>query len=941
MRSYSGKLRGILVAVTALIILGSPAVVGVATASARGGVAPTIVSFTAAPTSLTSAGGSDSLSATVTHAASCVISSTPAISGLPSTQPCSSGSVSLLVNVPPNASAKAAAYTFTLAATGARTTKAKATVSQAGQPAPIISSFTALPTSVVATGGSTLLSATVTGATTCTFSSKPAIAALPSTQPCSAGSASLLASLPANTTTKSVAYTFTLAARGSSTTRAQTPVTVVADVAAVVTFNSEGGSAVGSKSGLVGTTITLPAAPTYPGHTFRGWFVAASGGTALTSPYTVTGPVTLYAQWNVNATAIISFNSEGGSPVGSMSGLVGTTITLPAAPTRAGNTFRGWFLVPSGGTALTSPYSLTGSVTLYAHWTAAPPPPPTDAYSYDAAGGSPTPPSGSGLDGTAIILGAAPTRAGYTFTGWNDGIATYSAGTTYYLASAGAPITFSAQWSANATDAYSYDAAGGSPTPPSGSGLDGTAITLGAAPTCAGYTFTGWNDGIATYSAGTTYYLASAGAPITFSAQWALAAPTLTDAEYFTNGIKLTFTAPPIAADQTITDYIYQISCDGGTSWSTVDALATTSPFTASGCYGAKYMIAAVINGTWYSPYSNPVTVDPLTAPTLTDAEYFTNGIKLTFTAPPIAADQTITDYIYQISCDGGTSWSTVDALATTSPFPASGCYGAKYMIAAVINGTWYSPYSNPVTVDPLTAPTLTDAEYFTNGIKLTFTAPPIAADQTITDYIYQISCDGGTSWSTVDALATTSPFTASGCYGAKYMIAAVINGTWYSPYSNPVTVDPLTAPTLTDAEYFTNGIKLTFTAPPIAADQTITDYIYQISCDGGTSWSTVDALATTSPFTASGCYGAQYMIAAVINGTWYSPYSNPVTVDPLTAPTLAGASYDGSSGGILTVSPPAIAADQTITDYIYQIPCDGGTSWSTVDALASTSPLY
>src|SRR5487761_2660458 len=863
MRSYSGKLRGILVAVTALIILGSPAVVGVATASARGGVAPTIVSFTAAPTSLTSAGGSDSLSATVTHAASCVISSTPAISGLPSTQPCSSGSVSLLVNVPPNASAKAAAYTFTLAATGARTTKAKATVSQAGQPAPIISSFTALPTSVVATGGSTLLSATVTGATTCTFSSKPAIAALPSTQPCSAGSASLLASLPANTTTKSVAYTFTLAARGSSTTRAQTPVTVVADVAAVVTFNSEGGSAVGSKSGLVGTTITLPAAPTYPGHTFRGWFVAASGGTALTSPYTVTGPVTLYAQWNVNATAIISFNSEGGSPVGSMSGLVGTTITLPAAPTRAGNTFRGWFLVPSGGTALTSPYSLTGSVTLYAHWTAAPPPPPTDAYSYDAAGGSPTPPSGSGLDGTAIILGAAPTRAGYTFTGWNDGIATYSAGATYYLASAGAPITF--------------------------------------------------------------------------SAQWALAAPTLTDAEYFTNGIKLTFTAPPIAADQTITDYIYQISCDGGTSWSTVDALATTSPFTASGCYGAKYMIAAVINGTWYSPYSNPVTVDPLTAPTLTDAEYFTNGIKLTFTAPPIAADQTITDYIYQISCDGGTSWSTVDALATTSPFTASGCYGAKYMIAAVINGTWYSPYSNPVTVDPLTAPTLTDAEYFTNGIKLTFTAPPIAADQTITDYIYQISCDGGTSWATVDAPATTSPFTASGCYGAQYMIAAVINGTWYSPYSNPVTVDPLTAPTLTDAEYFTNGIKLTFTAPPIAADQTITDYIYQISCDGGTSWSTVDALATTSPFTASGCYGAKYMIAAVINGTWYSPYSNPVTVDPLTAPTLTDAEYF-TNGIKLTFTAPPIAADQTITDYIYQISCDGGTSWSTVDALATTS---
>ena len=222
-------------------------------------------------------------------------------------------------------------------------------------------------------------------------------------------------------------------------------------------------------------------------------------------------------------------------------------------------------------------------------------------------------------------------------------------------------------------------------------------------------------------------------------------------------------------------------------------------------------------------------------------------------------------------------------------------------------------------------------------------TAPPIASDQTITDYLYQNSCDSGATWWGGDAQATTSPFTASAArFGAKYAIAAVINGTWDTPYSNPVTVDPLTAPTLVGASYDgSSGGILTVSPPPIAADQTITDYIYQISCDGGTSWSTVDALATTSPFTASGCYGAQYMIAAVINGTWYSPYSNPVTVDPLTAPTLAGASYDGSSGGILTVSPPAIAADQTITDYIYQISCDGGTSWSTVDALASTSPLY
>ena len=136
-----------------------------------------------------------------------------------------------------------------------------------------------------------------------------------------------------------------------------------------VTFNSEGGSVVSSQSGLAGTTITLPSAPTQAGYTFNGWFAAPSGGSALTSPYTLAGSVTLYAQWSANATDTLTFNTQGGSAVSSQSGLDGTTVTLPSAPTRAGYTFNGWFAAPSGGSALTSPYTLAGSVTLYAQWT--------------------------------------------------------------------------------------------------------------------------------------------------------------------------------------------------------------------------------------------------------------------------------------------------------------------------------------------------------------------------------------------------------------------------------------------------------------------------------------------------------------------------------------------------------------------------------------------
>ncbi len=68
-----------------------------------------------------------------------------------------------------------------------------------------------------------------------------------------------------------------------------------------ITFDAEGGSAVSSRSGPHGSTITLPGAPMLAGSTFDGWFAAATGGSALTSPYTLSSSLTLYAQWTANS----------------------------------------------------------------------------------------------------------------------------------------------------------------------------------------------------------------------------------------------------------------------------------------------------------------------------------------------------------------------------------------------------------------------------------------------------------------------------------------------------------------------------------------------------------------------------------------------------------------------------------------------------------------
>ena len=67
-----------------------------------------------------------------------------------------------------------------------------------------------------------------------------------------------------------------------------------------VTYNANGGSVKTSSTTVnPGESVTLPT-PTRDGHTFNGWYTAASGGTKIGgagASYTPTNNITLYAQW--------------------------------------------------------------------------------------------------------------------------------------------------------------------------------------------------------------------------------------------------------------------------------------------------------------------------------------------------------------------------------------------------------------------------------------------------------------------------------------------------------------------------------------------------------------------------------------------------------------------------------------------------------------------
>jgi uncharacterized repeat protein (TIGR02543 family) len=84
-----------------------------------------------------------------------------------------------------------------------------------------------------------------------------------------------------------------------------------------VTFDEQGGSTIADTTTTTGATFADPGTPTRDGYTFKGWFTASTGGSAITFPWThgQTADFTLYAQWICGDTCALGDTGPGGGTV--------------------------------------------------------------------------------------------------------------------------------------------------------------------------------------------------------------------------------------------------------------------------------------------------------------------------------------------------------------------------------------------------------------------------------------------------------------------------------------------------------------------------------------------------------------------------------------------------------------------------------------------------
>jgi len=315
-----------------------------------------------------------------------------------------------------------------------------------------------------------------------------------------------------------------------------------------VNFNPMGGSPTPTAQ-LVnsGGRVAEPPAPTRSSYTFGGWYTSTSYTTQWNfATSTVTAPITLYAKWSCTVT----FNAQSGSPTPpTQTVAVGGKATTPnPAPTRVGYTLAGWYT----STAYTTQWNfststVTANTTLYARWSC--------TVTFDAQGGSPTPPTQSVTAGSkATQPPTNPTRAGYTFAGWYTSTS-YSIQWNFN-SNVTANMTLYARWTANAYT-IAYSANGGSGTTMTTTPCTyGSSCVLGAnSYVRTNYAFAGWATSQANANSGNVAYAnvqsvsnltTTAGATVTLYAAWSY---TIT---YHGNGG---------SGSMATTDCFYGVSC--------------------------------------------------------------------------------------------------------------------------------------------------------------------------------------------------------------------------------------------------------------------------------------------------------------------------------------------------------------------------------------------
>ena len=459
--------------------------------------------------------------------------------------------------------------------------------------------------------------------------------------------------------------------------------------------------------------------------------------------------------------------------------------------------------------------------------------------------------------------------------------------------------------------------------------------------------------------------------------------PTGLAAEPGNNSLALSWQEPADTGNTPITDYEYCTfaDCSPSGTWASMSTTAVTATITQS---SASSFPAALSNGSSVtlriravnsegnSSSSSTVTATPRApsapaAPTSFAATDGLGNVGLSWTAPSVAHDETITRYEY--SSDNGSSWRTTGststsytATQTSASSPANLSNGTSYTFRVrAVNAAGSSPASGSDAATPYAvpgAPTGLQGGAGNAEVVLSWTAAP-ANGRAITRYEY--SSDNGSNWRTTGSTSTSytatqtsasSPANLSNGTSYTFRVRAV-NSAGAGAASSSINVAPTsnTAPsapgnfTIVSAN---NALVLSWNAPGDGG-LAISDYLYCTfaDCAPQGAWASLGTTGNTATITQT---SAQSFAANLDNNYSYSvriravnsigngAIAGPVSGTPRAPPQVSSVSVrDEAPTTVTLVATLDNTYNQSITVYARwkQV---GTSNWTALTAVTTTS---
>ncbi|RYZ52507.1 MAG: hypothetical protein EOP49_09330, partial [Sphingobacteriales bacterium] len=395
-----------------------------------------------------------------------------------------------------------------------------------------------------------------------------------------------------------------------------------------------------------------------------------------------------------------------------------------------------------------------------------------------------------------------------------------------------------------------------------------------------------------------------------------------------------------VTATGTNLSYQWQVSTDGGTTYNDI-----------AGANAATYTLSAVpfsANGNRYR-----AVVTSCSGPANSNAATLTVNEAATITAQPanvtacagenatfvITASGPGLTYQWQVSTNGGSTFTDIagqNSATLTLTAITGGMNNNQYRVV-VGNACVSGLNSNAATLNISANASISSQPAPTTVCAGTDASFSVSATGAV-GYQWQVSTNGGTTWSDV-AGATTGTLSLSAVTAAmnnnQYRVQ--VNGCGGGLTSSSASLTVNNSATITTQPAAQNSICPGNTATfSVVVSGTSLTYQWQVSTDNGNAWTNIpsETNSTLSIVTSAAMEGNQYRV--VINGLCTVDLtSNPATLNLVQAPAI---STQPQSVSVCETGNASFTVSATNGTLQWEASTDGGTTFSPVSGATSAT---